>query len=223
MRQLTKDSFKDRRPVWSPDGNRIMFYSEGSGSYEFWTIKPDGSELTQVTHAPAEVKLFYWPRFFPDGKHLLGVGSDGTYIFDCPPKQEWNPEILPTIDNDKYLFIAFSISPEGQWLAGFTQPRNEVYINNVVVYSQQGREYQKLSQEGSLPVWLKDDEHFVYVGKKGLMRITRKTWKKNFLFSHQPNLFFGEVSPAPDNKMFYFDGMELESDIWMAELAIQIQ
>ena len=43
-RQLTDDVFKDRRPRWTSDGERILFYSDRSGSYEAWSIRPDGSE-----------------------------------------------------------------------------------------------------------------------------------------------------------------------------------
>jgi len=48
-RQLTDDAFRDRGPRWSPDGEQIAFYSDRSGRYEIWSIRPDGSGLTQLT------------------------------------------------------------------------------------------------------------------------------------------------------------------------------
>ncbi|MGF7473866.1 hypothetical protein WFJ45_24395, partial [Salmonella enterica subsp. enterica serovar Minnesota] len=44
FRLVTDDPHRDRVPRWSPDGSRIAFYSNRSGKYEIWTVKPDGSE-----------------------------------------------------------------------------------------------------------------------------------------------------------------------------------
>src|SRR4030095_2033189 len=63
MRQLTDDTFKDREPRWSPDGKRIAFTSNRSGSSEIWAINRDGSglqQLTQMAGAPH-------PAWSPDG------------------------------------------------------------------------------------------------------------------------------------------------------------
>ena len=49
MRQLTDDPFNDRGPRWSPDGEKIAFFSNRSGQYQVWTIRPDGSGLEQIT------------------------------------------------------------------------------------------------------------------------------------------------------------------------------
>ena len=53
-RQLTDDLHEDRYPQWSPDGKRIAFYSNRSGSYEIWTINTDGSGLKQLTDTPGQ-------------------------------------------------------------------------------------------------------------------------------------------------------------------------
>jgi len=36
-------------PTWSPDGSRIVFLSNRSGAPEVWTVRPDGSDLRQMT------------------------------------------------------------------------------------------------------------------------------------------------------------------------------
>ena len=48
-RRLVDDEFRDRGPVWSPDGRRIAFYSDRAGGYDLWLIRPDGSGLTHRT------------------------------------------------------------------------------------------------------------------------------------------------------------------------------
>ena len=42
----------DRHPHWSPDGSRILFYSNRSGRYEAWTIRPEGSGLRAAHDEP---------------------------------------------------------------------------------------------------------------------------------------------------------------------------
>src|SRR4029077_7987059 len=48
QRQLTNDAAKDRIPLWFPDGSRILFYSNRSGSYGVWSIHADGSGLQAI-------------------------------------------------------------------------------------------------------------------------------------------------------------------------------
>jgi hypothetical protein len=49
LRQLTKRNFYDRGPTWSPNGGRIAFDSNRSGLFDIWSMKADGSDLTQIT------------------------------------------------------------------------------------------------------------------------------------------------------------------------------
>ena len=53
IRALTEDiTSKDRDPRWLPDG-RILFQSDrAAGIYEAWSIRPDGSELKQLSRRP---------------------------------------------------------------------------------------------------------------------------------------------------------------------------
>jgi TolB protein len=69
-------------PAWSPDGKKIGFYSNRSGSYEIWTIEPDGSGLQQLTDTPGQSANFaVWS---PDGSQMAYFNrSEGiSYIFD---------------------------------------------------------------------------------------------------------------------------------------------
>ena len=63
LRQLTNDLYRDRRPRWSPDGNKIAFYSNRSGSHEIWTINHDGSGLQKHSETPG-VSLWF-PTWSP--------------------------------------------------------------------------------------------------------------------------------------------------------------
>ena len=54
LRKLTDDAWRDRRPAFSPDGQTIAFRSDRSGRWELWTIRFDGSALTQLTRTSGE-------------------------------------------------------------------------------------------------------------------------------------------------------------------------
>jgi len=66
-RKLTDDVFRDRAPVWSPDGSRLAFYSDRTGMYQLWTIRPDGSGATQV---PTGDRKANFPTWSPDGSEI---------------------------------------------------------------------------------------------------------------------------------------------------------
>ncbi len=55
LQQLTENNFPDSTPRWSPDGTRIVFVSDssGTGQYDVFVMNADGSNVTQVTHVPA--------------------------------------------------------------------------------------------------------------------------------------------------------------------------
>jgi Tol biopolymer transport system component len=66
--QLT--SGNDNFPSWSPSGDRIAFTREtgGANSYDIFTVRPDGTDLKQLTHAPGNDAHSAWS---PDGKYIV--------------------------------------------------------------------------------------------------------------------------------------------------------
>ncbi|KAI1329027.1 hypothetical protein F5Y16DRAFT_409380 [Xylariaceae sp. FL0255] len=81
----------DNTPGWSPDGERIVFtrqvnWTESYGSrwysdrFDVFTIKPDGSELTQVTTSHANDAHAVWSY---DGRIIWNSGMYG-FRDECP-------------------------------------------------------------------------------------------------------------------------------------------
>jgi Tol biopolymer transport system component len=46
--------------VWSPDGDRLLFPRGPDRATDLWTVKTDGSQLTQLTHNPADLPDIGW-------------------------------------------------------------------------------------------------------------------------------------------------------------------
>jgi serine/threonine protein kinase len=67
-RVLTAGSSRDRQPVYSPDGEQILFSSNRSGNSDLWSLSTRSGALRQLTDDPAQD----WdPGFSPDGKSVL--------------------------------------------------------------------------------------------------------------------------------------------------------
>ena len=56
----TTHSASDVKPVWSPDGSKILFVSNRDGNDEIYTMNRDGSNLTNLTRHPASQTDPYW-------------------------------------------------------------------------------------------------------------------------------------------------------------------
>lgn len=66
-------------PDWSPDGSRILFRAPADQDFlnsNFFTIRPDGTDLQQVTSFPNTTNL-YSASFSPDGTRIV-FGREGT-------------------------------------------------------------------------------------------------------------------------------------------------
>ena len=95
LRRITGWGARAGHADWSPDGSRIVFENVGYyfGSADAYTVRADGSALTNLTHghgitgigSPKAFQLdgFYDPVWSPDGtKVLLGhelLGTDGSF------------------------------------------------------------------------------------------------------------------------------------------------
>lgn len=68
LKRLTRNSVYDGYPAWFPDSERILFSSEVDGTFKLFSMRIDGSGLTQLT--------------FGDGSDQRGrVTPDGEFIY----------------------------------------------------------------------------------------------------------------------------------------------
>jgi Tol biopolymer transport system component len=115
LRPLTRNTFFDGYPVWSPDGNKIAFESDRSGSFQIYTMDPNGDRVTQITTGQGPNRF---PAWSPDGKKIAfeadRAGGTQIYAIAIDTRREsrltdgWYKSTLPnwSPDGRKIAFTA---------------------------------------------------------------------------------------------------------------------
>ena len=67
LNRLTKNTFNDSQPEWSPDGTRIAFTSVRLANTDVYVMNADGSGVTRLT---ANLGVDNRPTWSPDGKRI---------------------------------------------------------------------------------------------------------------------------------------------------------
>jgi serine/threonine protein kinase/Tol biopolymer transport system component len=157
LRRITFAPGEDELPVWSPDGKRIAFAS--NGRQQAFVIPADGSGqedplMKNDTH-------FHLQSWSPDGKLIAfeKLGSSG----------RWEIWMLPTEGERKpypYLQGQFqeshpAFSPDGKWLGYMSTEsgRHEVYVQR---FPGPGEKVQVSTDGGIYPVWSRDGRRLIY-------------------------------------------------------------
>ncbi len=123
--QLVASSRSERNPRYSPDGQRIAYISDSSGSFEIWTSSAQGLNAVQITNFGGAFTNN--PRWSPDGSQI---------VFDSRP--------------DGYSDI-FTINSEG----GTPRRLTSGAVNNIAPsFSSDGRRiYYGSDASGAWQIW----------------------------------------------------------------------
>ncbi|MGV3530355.1 MAG: S41 family peptidase [Flavisolibacter sp.] len=71
----------DRYPAWSPDGQKIAWFTDESGEYQLAVTDQYG--LNKKTYAIANKKFYFNPRWSPDSKKIAFTDTDyNLWVFD---------------------------------------------------------------------------------------------------------------------------------------------
>jgi Tol biopolymer transport system component len=219
LRLLTDDPYNDRAPLWSPNGDRIAFFSNRSGKYEVWSIRPDGSGLEQITNTPTGPS-YLLPTWFPDGKRMTCSSDSGTHFIDLtkPLGNRLSPA-LPFLSDEGNRFWTYSISPDGLWLAGGARHVEGRLLPGIIVYSMQDKTFQKITDLGRTPGgWLSDNRRLLFSHDNMLFIIDRISRQQQKLIEFSSNTLVLSPRLSRDNRTIYFTTFGTGIDLWLAKI-----
>ena len=158
-----------RVPIWSPDGQYVVFSSSLPVGMH-WT-RADGSGQPQRIISTQAIPS----SFSPDGKRLAYVDSVGNYqIWTVPIEQQNGRLKMGTPEpflSDNFVDANPTFSPDGKWLAYSSAEagtRVEVYVRPFPpAASGQGGKWVISTQGGDFPVWSRTGHELLYQAPNG--------------------------------------------------------
>ena len=158
----------------------------------------------------------------PDGLRIAYTDFlTGSFIMSA--RTAWEDQsvvVLPRLTDDAEIFVAFSWSPDGNWLAGFgydeTRTPGET---GIYVYSFESRQYEKLTESGSYARWLTDSRMLVYADRGSIYVVGRVSKEIQEVLSSGPDSMSFLPAPSPDNRTLdYVSRPPPEADVWLTSL-----
>ena len=200
--RLTFDSATDSFPLWTPDGQRVVFQSDRDGGplNLFWKAADGMGRVERLTTSPNNQE----PSFFSsDSKSLV--------FWEGNPETSWDIGVL-SMDGEPasklLLQTQFNegrpvISPDGRWVAYMSDEmgRFEVYVRpfpNV----EEGR-WQISSEGGVSPLWGPKGLELFYRSLDGLKMIVVRIKTEPTFSAGRPETLFTEDYFAMDRAQGY--------------------
>jgi eukaryotic-like serine/threonine-protein kinase len=202
--QITFDGLNASDPIWSPDGQSII-YSKSNGRIENLNMKPStgaGSEQTlyQSTHQMIPTS---WS---PDGKYLTYFNRGEYDLWVLPLEDAAEP--IPFLQSPSVLGSPV-LSPDGKWIAYDSNEsgRSEIYVRP---FPGPGGKWQISTAGGTRPRWRNDGREIFYFDYEGTINSADVSIKESTvdvtsvrpLFTTKANIRFGTYDITSDGKFF---------------------
>lgn len=215
LQQLTDDKNIDRAARWSPDSERVAFYSDRSGAYEIWTIRRDSSDRQQLTKSPGA----HYPVWSPDGRRMAYSthSPNGAFVFDVGiPWDRQKPKQLPAIPDPTQTFEIWDWSPDGLRLAG-QKHLADLSHAGIGIHELGTDRIDWVTDFGEWPVWLRDNRRLLFSHHGKLFLVDSATRQYRELLS-LPQQTLGSVGLSQDERTIYYTLRTAESDVWLITL-----
>ena len=168
-RNITQSSeAADRAPVWSPEGEKIAWFSDAGGKgYSLMIGNQDGISGTKSISI-GDSKLGWEPTWSPDGKYIAFV-DDKTRI----RLVDIEAETIKTIDtggnNLQRGDMGLTWSPDSKWLAYSKAAANN--FGQITVWSLEDNSIHKVTDmfaDAVSPAWDSDKKHLYFLASTDL-------------------------------------------------------
>ena len=221
LRRLTSDIDRDRGQQWDPAGERLAIYSTRSGTWEYWSIRVDGSDLRQLTKL-GSADQFSWA---PDGRRMIVSGGDvGELLWLIDTSRLETAETARRIPQPAgaapNVFSPSAWSRRGDLVAGVVHGLVGQALACGVLDLTSGA-FRTLDVPTSGPSWtavagwLPDARHLVARAPGGVAVIDTANGEWRIVAPAGPDDY---LSLSRDGRVLSVEREVLDSDIWLMEL-----
>ncbi len=154
-------------PIWTPDGQRIVYASAEKGAPEnLWWIRADGGGNPQRLTESKDVQ--FPGSWSPDGKTLafFQINPETSYDVMTLPvegseKSGWKPGQSKPFVNTPFIEVLPAFSPDGRWIAYTSNESGtlEVYVRP---FPGPGGRWQISTGGGAFPEWSRNAKELFY-------------------------------------------------------------
>ena len=152
-------------PLWTPDGQRLVFASGPRGNLTIMSVSGDGSRAAEPLFTKGKVSGDEYPTSMsPDGKWLAyavlanGFGNGRYQIWIRPTNGEGEPRQFP---ESKFHSEDAEFSPDGHWIAYRSDESgtDEIYVQ---AFPGSGEKHRVSTNGGLNPVWARNGRELFY-------------------------------------------------------------
>jgi eukaryotic-like serine/threonine-protein kinase len=190
LSRLTTDPARDYSPLWTPDGQRIVFTSQRAGYAEMFSRPADGTGSDELLLSRGKDPLDLHPNgWSADGRQLL--------FSDIRPNIQGAIEqmaIERPLDAKVLLKNAFNnalatVSPDGRWIAYHSNisGRYEIYVER---YPELGARQLISTGGGRLPLWSRDGRELFFASPDGRQMSAVAVQSATTLVAGRPQVLF---------------------------------
>jgi len=163
LSRLTINPAPDTNPLWTPDGQHIVFQSSRAGFSELFRRRADGTGSDERLLGRARDLLDLLPvGWSKDGKQLLF--SEVSPNFQCAIGQMAiaPPSDVKLLVKNEGCNVGGAVSPDGRWIAYTTMMsgRSQVYVEK---YPELGNRQPISTGGGGMATWSPDGEELYFI------------------------------------------------------------